>query len=408
MCPVFHATHDEAATPRAKANMLRNLLHAGADGRQLSADDVRAVADLCVNCKMCAHECPARVNIPKLMLEAKAQNVDEYGLDRTDWFLSRTEDFSRWGSALALIANVMLAARPLRWLLEQMFGLARGRRVPRFAFQHFLRLARRRGWTRKPASGRPRLAYFADTFATYHDPQIGEAVVAVLQHQGYDVYVPPVQGGSGAAPLAYGDIDTARDIALRNLRTFSDLAREGFTIVCSEPTAALMVRQDYLDLLDDPDARHLAEHTVEFTHFLGDLHRQGKLRTDFRAVPISVGHHVPCHIKALGPPAAPELLALIPELRVHTIDVSCSGMAGTFGLAARNFATSLEAGRPMLTELARPRILFGSTECGACRMQMEQGAGKRTLHPAQYLALAYGLIPDIARRLLGGKRGALR
>ena len=30
---------------------------------------------------------------------------------------------------------------------------------------------------------------------------------------------------------------------------------------------------------------------------------------------------------------------------------------------------------------------------------MEDGAGKRTLHPAQYLALAYGLMPAVARRL---------
>ena len=30
---------------------------------------------------------------------------------------------------------------------------------------------------------------------------------------------------------------------------------------------------------------------------------------------------------------------------------------------------------------------------------MEDGAGKRTLHPAQYLALAYGLMPELADRL---------
>ena len=95
----------------------------------------------------------------------------------------------------------------------------------------------------------------------------------------------------------------------------------------------------------------------------------------------------------------PALLALIPGLRVHTIDVSCSGMAGTFGLGATNYATSLAAGRPMLTELALPVVEFGSTECSTCRMQMEDGAGKRTLHPIQYLALAYGLLPKVAERL---------
>lgn len=30
---------------------------------------------------------------------------------------------------------------------------------------------------------------------------------------------------------------------------------------------------------------------------------------------------------------------------------------------------------------------------------MEDGARKRTLHPAQYLALAYGLMPQLARKL---------
>jgi hypothetical protein len=53
----------------------------------------------------------------------------------------------------------------------------------------------------------------------------------------------------------------------------------------------------------------------------------------------------------------------------------------------------------MLEELGRPRHLFGSTECSACRLQMEHGSGKRTLHPVQYLALAYGLLPELRERL---------
>jgi Fe-S oxidoreductase len=74
-------------------------------------------------------------------------------------------------------------------------------------------------------------------------------------------------------------------------------------------------------------------------------------------------------------------------------------MAGTFGLRADSYALSLSAGRAMLQELARPRVLLGSTECSTCRLQMEDGSGKRTLHPAQYLALAYGLMPVLQERL---------
>jgi Fe-S oxidoreductase len=161
-----------------------------------------------------------------------------------------------------------------------------------------------------------------------------------------------------------------------------------------------MLRHDALDLTDDPDAAVVAAQTVECTSYLWGLHKQGRLRTDFRPLDLAVGHHVPCHVKALGAaPAGPALLGLVPELRAQAIDVSCSGMAGTFGLKARNYELSRAAGRPMLEELARPRHLVGSTECSACRLQMEDGASKRTLHPVQYLALAYGLVPELLERL---------
>src|SRR4029077_3459397 len=102
------------------------------------------------------------------------------------------------------------------------------------------------------------------------------------------------------------------------------------------------------------DPRLVAQHTVELTSFLGDLKRQGKLRTDFQPLDFTVGHHVPCHMKALGNAIeGPTLLGLVPSLRVHAIDVSCSGMAGTFGLKTMNYETSLAAGRPMLAELAK-------------------------------------------------------
>jgi Fe-S oxidoreductase len=376
---------------------------------------------------MCALECPSHVNVPKLMLEAKAAHAAEHGLDRTDWVLARVGFFSALGSTFALVANQFLRGPISRWVLEKVFGVARARRLPPFARRSFLRAAKRWGWTKKaggrsqeaggrnhragtgdPVSLTPdpcpltpdKVALFVDIFANYHDPQIAEAAGRVLRHNGVTVYVPPGQRSCGMEALAQGDVETARELAKLNLRVFADLAREGYRIVCTEPTAALTLRHDYLDLLDDPDARLVAGRTVELTTYLGELHAAGRLRTDFRPLGLPLGHHVPCHVKALGaPPAGPGLLALIPGVKVHTIDVSCSGMAGTYGLRTESYEASLAAGRPMLDELRRPRALFGSTECSACRMQMEQGSGKRTLHPVQYLALAYGLMPELAARL---------
>jgi Fe-S oxidoreductase len=373
-------------------------------GKPLGADDVRAVADLCINCKMCAHECPAHVNVPKLMLEAKAAHQAQHGLDRSDWVLSRIESAAEFGSNFSLVSNTLLGNRLFRWLAERVLGVSRRRRLPEFAARNFLKRARRRGWSRKrcrtSTADAPRVAYFVDLFPNVFDPLIAEATFAVLRHHGIEVLAPAGQKASGMAALALGDVELARETVQHNLHVFAELAREGYTILCSEPSAAIMLRQDALALIDDSDARLVAGQCVELTSYLWQMHEQGQLRTDFQPIDLSIGHHVPCHMKALGAGVhGPALLSLIPRLKVHTIDVSCSGMAGTFGLKAKNYTTSMEAGRPLLDELNRPRILFGSTECGACRMQMEQGSGKRALHPVQYLAYAYGLLPEIGRKL---------
>ena len=394
MCPTFHAAGSEAASPRAKANLFREAL---------STEEARAIAELCVNCKMCRTECPSQVNIPKLALEAKAAYHAEHGLDRDRWMLARIESLVTLGGNFAFTTNRILGNSAARWLIERFFGLSRKRTLPKFTHRTFLRRAKTAGWNRRPSpdSDKPKVAYFVDTFANHNDPLIGEATVAVLKHHGFDVYVPPRQRGSGVAALVQGDIDTAREIASANVRLLVDLARDGYTILCAEPTAALTLSQDYLDLFDDVDTRLVAAQTVELTAFLWKLHEAGSLRTDFpQRLDLQLGHHVPCHIKALGGEAAgPKLLGLIPGLEVHTIDKSCSGMAGTYGLQASAYADSLKAGQPMIDELKRPRVLFGSTECGACRMQMQEGSRKRTLHPIQYLALAYGLLPEVWDKL---------
>ena len=71
-------------------------------------------------------------------------------------------------------------------------------------------------------------------------------------------------------------------------------------------------------------------------------------------------------------------------------------MGGTYGLARDRFWTSLRAGRGLLRRLRDADIEIGATECGACRIQMEQGITKRTLHPVKLLSLGYGLNPEPA------------
>jgi FAD/FMN-containing dehydrogenase/Fe-S oxidoreductase len=397
MCPTYRADTTEAGSPRALANVVRQTLQGEIAGLSISSPELRELADHCVYCKMCRLECPTGTDISKLMLEAKAAHVAEHGLGRTDWFMAHWPGWARWGSSQAHFANRLFAGDWSRWMLENLVGLSRKRRLYRFDHRTFLERARREGWTRKPRSKRnpKRVALFVDTYTNHHDPELGESVARLLIHFGYQVFVPARQRASGMTLLQQGDIETARSLVLWNFEIAVELAREGFFLVMTEPSAALMLRDEARHLIADTDIEFVAQATFEASEFFARAIAQGDIPTGQTPVPISVGYHEPCHQRALEQRAWPvEMLHAIPGLRVVEMDLGCSGMAGTFGMRADGFDASLRAGRAMLERLSQGDILAGTTQCGSCRMQMEQGSRKPTVHPVKLLALSHGLVPQ--------------
>ena len=99
------------------------------------------------------------------------------------------------------------------------------------------------------------------------------------------------------------------------------------------------------------------------------------------------------------PSPAENLLRLIPALGVQRLDKGCSGMAGTYGLKRANYRNSIRAGWDLISQMRRPELQAGAMQCSACKMQMEQGTNKPTLHPVKVMALAYGLMPELADKL---------
>ena len=400
MCPVFRATGRETATPRAKAVLARAF-----DDPALLAEPeaVRAVAATCVNCKMCKAECPAGVDVPRLMAEAKAHLWREHGPGRGGWFLARAESLIAIASRFTFTTNTLLGTRLGRWLLAKTLGLDPTLRLPAFRYRTFTFRAWARGWTRRRAKsddGRPRLALVVDPLTNATDPLTGEAAVAVLKHHGADVAVVPKARPTGLAALTAGDAETAKDQGRRLVHSLAEWVRDGYRIVCVDPSTAVALTQDLPPLLADADTALVAASTVELMALLGGWHAAGTFRTDFREQDLGLGHHVPCHVKALGRPAAPSLLSLIPGVHVRTADVGCSGMAGPWGAMKRNRADAVAAGAASAASLASPEVIFGSSECASCRIQSQEATGKRAVHPVQLLAMAYGLLPEVGRRLL--------
>ena len=68
----------------------------------------------------------------------------------------------------------------------------------------FLRRAARRRLSRPARHSGQKVLYFVDVYANYFDPQLAEALVAVLEHNGIRVFVHPDQKQAGMASIACG------------------------------------------------------------------------------------------------------------------------------------------------------------------------------------------------------------
>jgi len=393
-CPRYREDPCEEASPRAKADAIAAVLAGTLDPRALSSDAMRSLADTCFNCHQCRTDCAAGVDVPALVMELKAAHHDAHSIDVGRWLLSRVEMLSALGGTAPAISNWLIANPQARWLLEKSVGIASGRKLPPFTGRQFIRWAARRGLTRPSRRGGLRVLYFLDTYARWHDPLLAQAFVSVLERNGVGVFVDPRQVASGMPLVSEGDLDGARRLARRNVRILAEAVRLGYRIVCTEPSTVTCLTHDYPLLVEDEDLARITAATCDATSFLWELHREGRLRLDFQPLPARLLYHAPCHAR-IGSPAATaaeHLLRLVPGLSIDVADRGCSGMAGTFGLARENYRTSLRVGLGLMQAMRDGSIEAGATECSACRLQMEQGTTKPTVHPVKLLARAYGLL----------------
>ncbi len=395
MCPFFRIFPAEEASPRAKANVLRGVLSGRLPLASLTQDELKKVMDLCFHCHSCRLECPAGVDIARLVCEAKGAYVAARGLTLSDWMMVHLDKLAAFGSLLAPMVNPLLGSRWFRWLMEKLLGIAQGRKLPPVAAQPFLRLASRHRWTRPVRAEGPKVVLFVDLYANYFDPQLAKALVGILHRHGIQVYVPAEQKPAGIPALALGQRERFRRLAEHNTALLAEAVRQGYHIITPEPAAALCLIHEYPWVVEDEEARLVAANTSEATTYLWRLHTSGQLDLRLQPIRATLAYHLPCRLRALEVGAPGEnLLRLIPGLVVHRLEEGCSGMGGTFGLKREHYRTSLRMGWGLISRLRDPEIQAGVTECSACKIQMEQGTTKPTLHPIKLLAYAYGLLPE--------------
>ena len=393
MCPVFRVTGDEMFSSRAKANLLAAWAKGILTDKDFESERFREILATCLNCKACVLDCPSGVDVSKMIMEVRARLAKKRGMGQVATFLASNRYMSMLAAAFSPVSNVFMSFKPVRWIMQKLMGIDSRRKMPKFEFSSFINKARKY-LNELPKIENPvdKAAYFTDTFVNYNDHELGFAVLKFLRYNNIDVIVPK-QRPAPLPAVVYGDIRTSRKDLQYNVKYLSETVRQGYKIICSEPSAALCLKEDLKYFVDSPDAKIVSENTLELFDYLKDLANAGNLKKTTAKITEKLVHHTPCHLLALGAkPASIEVLKQLTDTDVKELDGGCCGIAGTFGMQKKNYDLSMQIGKQLAEKIEKSNADVILTECSTCKMQIEQLTGKKVEHPIKVLADAFGLL----------------
>jgi glycerol-3-phosphate dehydrogenase subunit C len=347
--------------------------------------------DYCSGCGICSQVCPQGVKIAEINAQARNKLKRQEGVPLRDRLITRPTLLGRLGTPVAPLVNATLKSKPLRVLAEKTLGIHRDGPAPDFAGERFSAWAKTHT---SPRTGR-RVVYFHGCGSEYYEPWEARKVVAILEHNGFEVIVPR-QDCCGLPLQSSGLFDDARRTVLRLAERLARALPDDETIIVGNATSCtLMLKREAREILsleEDPALKLVSERTYDICELLLELHHSGELRTDFKPVPETIAYHAPCQQQGhwIGKPAL-ELFDLIPELVVKEMNARCCGIAGTYGLKAEKYEISMAVGQDLFEQISDSGATTVACDSETCRWQITHGTQRPSVHPIDYLYLAYGL-----------------
>jgi len=355
------------------------------------AQAARAVGGLdhCVSCRQCSHVCPMEIPVYEEAIEGLRERARVEGISKPpslrDRMFAHVHAWADTFSTLPGLANALLGAAPVRWLLQAFAGIDARRPLPRVAAETF-----ERWFAKRPArnTGRPQVVLFHDTFMNYYEPEIGVAATELLEAAGYEVKLVAERRCCGRPMLSKGLRDEAIAHAEENVRLLAPYVERGVPVIGCEPSCLLTIREEYPKLIAGESARRLAARAFTLDEFLAERSARGELRLEFAGPGRKILVHGHCNQKALvGMASALAALSLPPGNQVSEIPTTCCGMAGSNGFEREHYERSMQAAEAALLPAVRnaaPDVEIVAAGA-SCRQQIAHGAGRRAKHPAVVL-----------------------
>lgn len=387
-CPTYQLSEDENESPRGRIALTQALV----SEKLTPTKKLSQHLENCLSCRHCERVCPAHVEYGKLITLTRKSLAEHPAKPIKHNF--KTKTLSRLvqnktmlgitGKMLRVIdvsglrilgrytgLTFLLGLRPLDKLLPK---------VPsQTAFKEiYPSLKHKQG----------SVGIFLGCLSRWSERQVTLASIQVLNHLGFDVHVPKIQGCCGAMAMHQGHLDQGKALLQKNVEAFGG----NIDAIITTASGCGSMLQEASDYFPSNDYDRMSNQVTDISQFVLD-----KLNTEFTNLNLKIALHTPCTLQnCMKQSQAPiQLLNKIPGLDVTplTESESCCGSAGSYMLENPEWSKALVH---QLLDGINPDIDYVVTSNIGCALHISAALREKHLkikvvHPIVLVAMAMGL-----------------
>ncbi|MDA7746140.1 (Fe-S)-binding protein [Psychromonas sp.] len=399
MCPSFRLSEDPLLSPGGRVTLLKQLLNQDEQAFLADPQLAESIAQ-CVSCKGCKRECENNLDMAAIKVEYLAQKRRAGHHSFRSWLFAEFPYLLYEFPFLGRLIRIRNRSKILRILAGKLLAINETIALPEPALKKYAD-----DYPQQQSNEKARdltdndacIVLLVDSFTALFNPNTVTDALNVLNAAGYQVItVHPDSSGpekvidSGRSLFSQGYVERTSEQAknlLSILRPHITLNRK---IIGLEPSALLMLRDEYLMLNLGEEAVLLAKNTYLFEEFVAREQVAGRfkvtLNTTANEKRILVHGH--CHQKAVGAmKSMRKVLRRVPNLSFQFIEASCCGMAGSFGLEAEHATQSKQMAEQGLLQAldADPSavVICNGFSCSHQILALRQ---RKAIHLATFLA----------------------
>ena len=369
--------------------------------------DYWKVVDNCYLCDLCyMTKCPYvpphewNVDFPHLMLRAKAVKFKKGDVKIRDRLITSTDALGKFASipVITQAVNAVNVNKTSRKLLDSTLGIHQDSLLPKYHSNTLKKRVHKRTAKTIEATATQtttgKVALFATCYGNYNEPDIGEDLIRVFEHNNIPVILAQNTQCCGMPKFELGDLASVARAKQNNIAILSRLIDDGWDIVTPVPSCTLMFKQELpLMFPDDADVIKVKQATFDPFEYLMLRHREGLLNTEFKKPLGKVAYHVACHLRVqnIGMKTR-DALQLIPDTEIITIE-RCSGHDGTYTFKTEFHDTAMKICRPVVNKVKEASPDFYTSDCAMAAHHIEAGLGddSEPVHPLSLLRKAYDI-----------------